>query len=258
MSEPRVYLIAETQLVSPDRENAYDWLTQEHDSKQLPGDDLRSDPEWLIEAAGRRCYRSFAPGLNPNVAKIREDPKAYFENILSSGHGSVLEHSSATFALEGVSRVFTHEIVRNRAGAAYSQESQRYVRLDEAPTMWLESKHLTTYMLRLMRTTEETIKQSYALLCKEIPEGASFEVKKALTSLFRRIVPQGVATGIVCTWNFRALRWLIEQRTSAAAEEEMRLVVGKIAEIAVERWPLVFGDFVKGEDGTWTPKYYKV
>ena len=92
-----------------------------------------SDAEALVEYAARRCYRSFSPDLNVNVTKVREDSNAYFDNILKTGHGSVLEHAQFTFAFEGVSRVFTHELVRHRVGVAISQESMRYVRLTNIP-----------------------------------------------------------------------------------------------------------------------------
>lgn len=92
-----------------------------------------SDAEALVEFAARRCYRSFSPELNVNVTKVREDSNAYFDNILKTGHGSVLEHAQFTFAFEGVSRVFTHELVRHRVGVAISQESMRYVRLTNIP-----------------------------------------------------------------------------------------------------------------------------
>jgi thymidylate synthase (FAD) len=89
------------------------------------------DAEVLVEYAGRRCYRSWAPGLNANVTKVREDSASYLENILKSGHGAVLEHASFTFDFDQVSRVFTHELIRHRTGVAISQESLRYVRLTD-------------------------------------------------------------------------------------------------------------------------------
>ena len=87
--------------------------------------------ELLLEFGGRACYRSWEPGLNPNVSRIRTDRREYFANILRSGHGSVLEHANYSFALRDVSRVFTHELVSHRAGSAFSQESLRYVRLTD-------------------------------------------------------------------------------------------------------------------------------
>src|SRR5207253_9047817 len=85
--------------------------------------------ELLVEFAGRACYRSWEPGLNPNVSRVRTDQREYFANILRSAHGSVLEHANYSFALRNVGRPFTHELVRHRAGSAFSQESLRYVRL---------------------------------------------------------------------------------------------------------------------------------
>ena len=79
-----------------------------------------TDGERLAEFAGRLCYMS---QRNPAGRSTRE----YLENIKKQGHGSVLEHANYTLLLEGVSRSLTHELVRHRAGFAYSQLSQRYV-----------------------------------------------------------------------------------------------------------------------------------
>src|SRR5919199_2288314 len=79
-----------------------------------------TDGERLAEFAGRLCYMS---QKNPAGRSTRE----YIENIKKQGHGSVLEHANYTLLLEGVSRSLTHEIIRHRAGWAFSQLSQRYV-----------------------------------------------------------------------------------------------------------------------------------
>ena len=82
--------------------------------------DTDSDAELIPETAGRVCYMSFSkprPGGN----------QAYLKHILEVGHGSVLEHTNFNFIFTGVSRSLTHELVRHRAGWAYSQLSQRYV-----------------------------------------------------------------------------------------------------------------------------------
>ena len=78
------------------------------------------DPEILSEVAGRLCYMSFKkprPGGS----------KAYFQHILEEGHGSVLEHAVFNFIVTGVSRSFSHELIRHRAGVSVSQLSQRFV-----------------------------------------------------------------------------------------------------------------------------------
>src|SRR5437879_12440558 len=87
-----------------------------------------TDGQTLVEFAGRICYESYEPGLNPNVTRIREDPSDYCKNIVIRGDGSILEHSYISFALLNISRVCSHEIVRHRVGTAVSQESLTYVR----------------------------------------------------------------------------------------------------------------------------------
>ena len=98
-----------------------EWLRRMYDNHEFS--EGQDDAQVLVEAAGRRCYKSWAPGLNANVTKVREDSDAYLRNIVSVKHGSVLEHAQFTFALEGISRVVTHELVRHRVGVAISQES---------------------------------------------------------------------------------------------------------------------------------------
>ena len=84
-----------------------------------------TDGERLAEFAGRLCYMS---QRTPASRSTRD----YLENIKKQGHGSVLEHASYSLLLEGISRSLTHELVRHRAGFAYSQLSQRYVDESEA------------------------------------------------------------------------------------------------------------------------------
>ena len=139
--EPQVFLIGETRLV-PEGLQAY----LEHVGAPGWSTDASTDVEGLAEFMGRLCYRSFEPGLNPNVTRVRPNNAAHLKNIIATGHGSVLEHSVLNFAISGVSRVFTHELVRHRAGTAVSQESLRFVRLDDlgmwAPTAVREDEHI--------------------------------------------------------------------------------------------------------------------
>jgi len=88
-------------------------------------------PELLAAAAARLCYRDVSA-----VDLMRDlsagDVDHLLNVILSSGHLSVVEHISFTFAIDGVSRVLTHQLVRHRVGVAYSQQSQRYASVDAA------------------------------------------------------------------------------------------------------------------------------
>jgi thymidylate synthase (FAD) len=219
------------------------------------------DAELLIEFGGRECYRSWDVGLNPNVSKVRTDSAEYLENILSSAHGSVLQHANYSFILHNVTRVATHEMVRHAIGTAFSQESMRYVRLDDIP-FWMPDWALEDEWL--MRNAhhwlEETEKFQLAMAehFKLDDPTTKFSEKKAKTSFMRRFSPQGVSTGMLMTANVRALRWIIERRSEEAAEEEIRIIADLIAQCMKEEAPVLFGDFEKNDKGEWIPQYKKV
>lgn len=208
--------------------------------------DAHSAGELLAEIAGRVCYRAFAPGLNKNVTRVREGNSTYLKNILASKHGSVLEHASDTYLLYKVSRVLTHELVRHRAGCAYSQESLRYVRLDDLGYWfpWAFAGHDRSDEIQkvfegAIGGVEDAIRQIANML--DLDE-LSFELKKKFTSAMRRLAPMGLSTTIVITANHRAWRHLIELRTSRHAEEEIRLVFSKIFEIQAKLYPAIYQD----------------
>jgi thymidylate synthase (FAD) len=214
--------------------------------------------ELLVEFAGRACYRSWEPGLNPNVRRIRTDKDEYFANLLRSHHGSVLEHASYSFVLHDVSRVFTHELVRHRAGSAFSQESLRYVRLTDIgfrvpPAL----EPLRDQVLSIVERLEEFQRSAADELGLD-EEGVPFDVKKEATSALRRLAPIGLSTEIVWTANVRTLRHVIEMRTASGAEEELRLVFGRIAELMRREAPGLFQDFHREDDGAWVPEHRKV
>ncbi|MDU6092992.1 MAG: FAD-dependent thymidylate synthase, partial [Staphylococcus lugdunensis] len=80
-----------------------------------------TEAEHLVEASGRLCYMSFGE-QNQSPRNTNE----YIMNLIVQGHESVLEHLNWTFLITGVSRAFTHQLVRHRAGFSYSQLSQQY------------------------------------------------------------------------------------------------------------------------------------
>src|SRR5580704_7097481 len=258
--EPEVFLVARPQI---DYEAIAAYLREvggERWLERLDRDQLDTDAQNLAEFAGRMCYRSWEPGLNPNVSRIREDQVQYLQNILRSGHGSVLEHINFTFVLHNVSRVFTHEAIRHRAGTAISQESLRFVRLDELPFWfpdWAQQDPELMKRATALLTEMEAFQQWMAGHFRLDDDGVPFHEKKHKTSFMRRFAPDGVATGLVWTANIRALRHTIEMRTDAGAEEEIRLVFGKIAEIMRAEAPALFGDY-QVTDGAWVPGWRKV
>jgi thymidylate synthase (FAD) len=214
--------------------------------------------ELIVEFAGRACYRSWEPGLNPNVTKVRSDQREYFANILRSAHGSVLEHASYSFALRNVSRVATHEIVRHRAGSAFSQESLRYVRL--ADIGFRVAPALEPVRERVLALVEQ-LEEFQASAARELgidEDGVPFHVKKEVTSALRRLAPIGLSTDIIWTANVRTLRHVVEMRTDPGAEEELRLIFDQVARLMRAEAPGLFQDFERHEDGSWVPEHRKV
>lgn len=259
-TNPRIFLIAKPSLELEGMRGylrdvgGESWLERRLDEAE---GDVNAG-EALVEFGGRACYRSWEPGLNPNVTRIRTDQREYFDNILKSAHGSVLEHANYSFAFRDVSRVATHEIVRHRAGAAYSQESLRYVRLvDIGFRIPPALEPVRQRCVEIVERLEEF--QSEAAKALEVDaDGVPFSVKKEVTSALRRLAPIGLSTDLIVTMNARTLRHVIEMRTAPGAEEEMRLIFGRVAEIMTREAPAIFQDFAREEDGSWVPRYRKV
>lgn len=250
---PRVFCIAEP-MINLQSLSAY--LESVNGDEWMVRQDWNSPGEDLTEIGGRLCYRSWKPGLNANVQKVRTDRKDYFANILKSGHGSVLEHANYSFIFHDVSRVFTHELVRHRAGVAISQESLRFVRLTDLgfriPPI-LKELHTATDMRHSVVSLVEKLEEfqldaaeHYDLDNPEVP----FHVRKEVTSALRRLAPLGLSTGMLWTANLRTLRHVINMRTAPGAEEEIRLVFGHVAQIMQQKCPLLFQDMTIADDGS--------
>ncbi len=273
---PEVHLIAQTKI---NKRAAIDWLSglgvsESRIGEIIPGDETKTGGESLIEMAGRRCYKSFEIGMNPNVTRIRKEIAEYVDNILKVGHGSVIEHASFTFAIENVSRVFTGEMNRHRAGFAISEGSMRFIRFDDIPVCEVPSLRVTeAYSGRELEQRKETrriiqnivaaIEIAYKDLVdnvwsKELSPDSKFYNKKNVTSMLRRIVPMGVATGGVWTGNLRALRHVCTMRCAESAEEEICEVANLILSSMQKAEPNFFIDFKKNKGGYWEPEYKKV
>jgi thymidylate synthase (FAD) len=269
IDEPEVYLVARPQL---DWNEIGQYLTSVDDrgsgfegagiwAEKRYSETGTEDGDILVELGGRLCYRSWAPGMNANVTRVRSDSEEYLCNILSSGHGSVLEHANYSFIFDNVSRVFTHEMVRHRAGVAVSQESLRFVLLTDIPFWFPEwarnDKDLMNRSITLLHHMEEHqnwMSEHFNLDNGSVP----FSEKKHKTSFMRRFAPEGVATGMLCTINVRALRHIIAMRTALAAEEEIRIVMDKVAELAIEAAPNLMQDYSRNENLEWVPEFLKI
>jgi len=253
---PRVTLVGHTM---PDYEAMLMYLSEEFGGSWHfnASDDHGAS---MSEFAGRLCYKSWAPGINPNVSRVRESQDAYIANVIASEHGSVLEHVTYNFLLQDVSRILTHEMVRHRAGTAFSQESLRFVRVQEIP-FWFPEWALaddellgrSVSILHDLEEHQEWMRQHFG-----ITDAMPFSRKKKLTSFMRRFLPEGLATQLLMTVNARELRHIMVARTSRGAEEEIQLIARLMGDIARVTDPLLYADISFADDGQYVTQHPKI
>jgi thymidylate synthase (FAD) len=245
---PKSFLIAETQTSQKAIRSALQHLGVESWES-----DAETSADLLTEFAGKSCYMSFDTTLNKNLTKTgtRNNHDYIQQGLIANFHGSTLEHATVTFFITNVSRVVTHEIIRHRAGTAFSQTSGRYVRTDEID-MYLPAD------IACNPAAVEVWKRAVGQMEENARELAEvtrisdkpFSLKKKLTSAFRRIIGNGQANHIVVTANHRAWRHMIEMRTDPHAEEEIRVVFADISRQLRERFRTIYADaIVTEEDG---------
>lgn len=260
---PKVFNIAGTTLVN----DQVDLMLKEIGAEGWTTN-ATSDGQKLIEIAGKGCYKSFNVDLNANLTRVRENRNEEYiqDGIIAVEHGSVLEHVYESFAMVGVTRVLTHEVVRHRI-ASFSQESLRFVRLTALraffPGVFSDdfldriNKHLESDGKEPLKINEEGLRKKMTEVFEfledtqlEIGEMLqldnlnSFGDKKKLTSAMRRMAPIGLATSILMTTNLRQWREIIAKRSSRHAEEEIRIVAADIFKCLMAKHPAVFKDGV--------------
>lgn len=242
------------------------WLSRLNAEKYV-WEKSESPAENGIMAFAKRCYMAFEPGLNPNVRKVRDEITEYLTNILKSKHGSVLAHATFTFGIEGVSRVFTGEMNRHAAGMAISEGSMRFISFDDMglveTTAMSNPKDMfdriaTDFVIDVFGATEDAYQIAMRDMRAHGYDKLQFDRKKEVTSLMRRAIGMGIATGGVWSGNIRALRWICEQRGSKYAEEEILVVAQLLLATMMDECPNLFGDFKKDDEGFWSPEYSKV
>ena len=200
-----------------------------------------SDGERLAEFAGRLCYMS---QRNPASRTTRD----YLENIKRQGHGSVLEHANYSLLLEGISRSLTHELVRHRAGFAYSQLSQRYVDESEASFVVPPAMVGDDALMAAWRAQIESAQQAYVHLVDELMARYGWVAdkvhrRKMAREAARGVLPNSTETKIVVTGNARAWRTMLELRSSEAAELEIRRLAVTVLRVLQAEAPAFFSDF---------------
>jgi thymidylate synthase (FAD) len=200
-----------------------------------------TDGERLAEFAGRLCYMS---QHNPAKRETRE----YLENIKKQGHGSVLEHANYSILVEGVSRSLTHELVRHRAGFAYSQLSQRYVDESEASFVIPPAIAGDEALESAWRNQVEGAQKVYVSLVAQLMERYGWVAdkvhrRKMAREAARAVLPNATETKIVITGNARAWRTMLELRSSEGAEMEIRRFAIMTLRLLQSEAPAFLSDF---------------
>lgn len=200
-------------------------------------DPAASGGESLMEFAGRACYQSFH---KPN--EYTRANKDYLANIIRQQHESVLEHASATFYIEGVSRAFTHELVRHRH-FSYSQLSQRFV--DES-----EARVVVPPALRDLNNPELTdgdFLEKYQDIVGDLSEYTDL-TRKQIREAARAVLPNCLETKIVVTGNVRAWRQFLWRRLDPSADAEIQEVAWLLLEQLRKEFPSLFVDIKEWYD----------
>jgi thymidylate synthase (FAD) len=227
-TEPKITLLARPSFTEPEH-LPVSWLGES------------TDGERLAEFAGRLCYMS---QRNPASRSTRE----YLENIKRQGHGSVLEHASYSILLEGISRSLTHELVRHRAGFAYSQLSQRYVDESEASFVVPPAIVGDEALEGAWRAQIEEAQRSYVSLVEQLMARYGWVAdkvhrRKMAREAARGVLPNSTETKIVVTGNARAWRTMLELRSSEGAELEIRRLAVAVLRLLQREAPAFFNDF---------------
>jgi len=187
------------------------------------------NPEETVAMAARLCYSPADVGSLKK--KIEEkDQKAFVEKLMKMGHMSPIEHASFTFAIEGISRACSHQLVRHRL-ASYSQQSQRYVSEESGfdyvvPPVISEDRELREYFEDFMHKAQEAYNHIAARLNEKGITG------EAANQDARFVLPNASETKIMVTMNARELLHFFNQRCCLRAQWEIR-------EMAVEMFKLV-------------------
>jgi thymidylate synthase (FAD) len=200
--------------------------------------------EELAEISGRVCYMSFG--------RRQQDSNVNFiRHLISKGHESVLEHVNWTFLVTGISRAFTHQLVRHRVGFSFSQLSQQYY--DQTEAEFLRPPILANFpkasaaweqAVEVARKSYETILRELSELENPVKNGiGKKEIRRLIRSSARSVLPNATETKIVITANARAIRHFLAVRGSIPGDEEMRIVCGELLRLLKIEAPALFIDF---------------
>lgn len=195
------------------------------------------NPEETVAMAAKLCYSpSDIKSLKEKIET--RDQKVFVEKLIKMGHMTPIEHSSFTFAIEGISRACSHQLVRHRL-ASYSQQSQRYVSEEKGfdyiiPPAIREDRELKQTFTSNMRDAQ----RAYNVLVKKLYEkGMKGE---SANQDARFILPNAAETKIMVTMNARELLHFFHQRCCNRAQWEIRRMAEEMLKLVRKTAPVIF------------------
>ncbi|MGM5482278.1 MAG: FAD-dependent thymidylate synthase [Nanobdellota archaeon] len=186
-------------------------------------------PANLVATAARLCYS--AAKIDDLLEEMTaEKSEKLLTKLMQLGHESPMEHASFTFAIEGISRACSHQIVRHRI-ASYSQQSQRYV----------DSKDFN-YIIPPSVKKDDEAKKKFEAIMEKI--GSAYEELKDIAPKedARFVLPNAGETKIIVTMNARSLKNFFKHRTCTRAQWEIRNVAQKMLKLCKEKSPVLFNN----------------
>lgn len=228
--EPHVQLIGHTQL----SDNLVPGGVM--NSLQMDHQDGATDAETVIEYAGRNCYRSFHRP-NPATRKVSD----YLERTLfDQKHFSIAEHVQITVEVTGVSRAWTHEMVRHRA-FKFSQESQRFIDMEDFEVVLPPAFRGDWILEGEVDEALTGVAAAYGRIVEELLYRG--KTRKQAREAARAILPNAAATGIVISGDIRSWIFMLDRRLRPDADAEFQEVAKLMLEAITPVAPSIFEEF---------------
>ena len=205
------------------------------------------EPDQVCNLAARVCVSDEIPEMEYVDHRLRfwtdGDCKA-LKHAIQSGHESVAEHASFTFAISGVSRALTHQLVRHRI-ASFSQQSQRYVNMEDFD--YIIPKSMSDKVIAksidpiTLEPKEITLEMEYMNIIEDLHRAYKRLVDAGVPPEDARyILPNACCTNIIVTMNARELRHFFALRCCNRAQWEIRELANKMLELVKPIAPKLF------------------
>lgn len=233
---PKIYIIARPSIDV----NGLSAFLHDHDINCEVSSDI--DIEYLVEFAARICYMSYK---NNPTTKV---DKSLVKSITTSNHSSVIEHLNWSFIISGVSRSFSHQLVRHRVGFSFSQLSQQYTAQNTIDFVIPGQIEQNPEARQVWEDHINNAKATYAKLLSildPIDISCNKESSRLLRNSARSVLPNATETKLFITANARAIRHFFDLRGSIIGDIEMRVVSAALFTILNNEAPSIFSDFEK-------------